>query len=207
MSQRHPMRQPRLNRGPDGRPRGAARGRRDERRRARDALPFGAVRFRHDRPVSDSLIAYALTHATPDVAKTLRWLECEFALVTTQGGATEPFGNALLEFRRLDVGVRIIRDKSQWILDFSTAPDQIYRGLHVLWTAMTDEQPEPRLPRDDDGELPSQLPAGVAWADRVPAIVAWLAADDRGAEIAAADQWWRAAMKAYWNEEQRQDPK
>jgi hypothetical protein len=140
-------------------------------------------------------IAYALGRATDDVADTIRWFQAEgFELRREVGGPKESFGNVLLEFELGAVRATIVCDRSQWMLDLAAAAGKPH-GLHVWLTAMRGTAATAG-PRRAAGEpLPDQLPPGERWCVEVPAVVSWVAAGDRSAEVVAAARDWGRAMR------------
>src|SRR5579859_4806617 len=126
-------------------------------------------------------VDYALSCATDDVAATIRWIEASgFELRSWQGGVGS--GNVQLVFERAGVGLSIVRDRGQWMMDV-TPPGQKPLGLQVLLTAMRGGEAEPGPPRPLRAPLPDQLPEGVSWSTEVPALTDWLESEDRTAEI------------------------
>ena len=145
---------------------------------------------------------WALDKAVPDVRATLEWLDTAgFTITDSRGGEHEEFGNVLLQFQRTDVGVRISRDRGQWLCNISPPGRPDYLGLNVLLTAKEGGEPDPG-PRDAafTQPLPEQLPKGVSWHSVIPSLIDWLQGADRNGSISDADRRWREAMKRYWNE-------
>jgi hypothetical protein len=144
-------------------------------------------------------IDYALSVASGDVAQTIRWLEGEgFVLCRSLGGPGSSFGDVLLDFERGGTRVTVVRDRSQWMVDIAPPGDAKERSLQVLLSAMRGDTAVHIPPRPLSAPLPDQLPEGETWRTAVPAVVAWLMAEDRTPEIAKAERLWRLAMKKYF---------
>jgi hypothetical protein len=152
-----------------------------------------AVEFRPEMPET---VEFALAKAPADVADSLRWLaSVGFALVGERGGPGELFGNLQLEFERAGQRAVIVRDRGQWIIDIAPADSAESYGLQALLWAMRGDKPNLGGPRRSRTSLPEQLPEGERWRVAVPAVLTWLAAADRRAEISAAAAAGRRAME------------
>lgn len=151
------------------------------------------------------ILEYARETATEDVRATLAWLDGHgFQLQRAIGGRAESFGNLLVQFGGDDdITVEIVRDRSQWSCQIGTL-DLSLHPLNVWITAMDDEPP--RIPPRSIGDpLPDQLPDGLNWATAVPRIIEWLtAASDRREAVERASKQWRAAMKQWWKQQERE---
>src|SRR4029077_9604030 len=54
----------------------------------------------------------------PDVRGALTWLAgAGFAVRSQRAGRTESFGNVLIEWERPPMGVQVVRDRGQWLVD------------------------------------------------------------------------------------------
>jgi hypothetical protein len=150
-------------------------------------------------------IDYALSVAPEDVAQTIRWLEGEgFVLCRSLGGPGDSFGDVLLDFEWAGTRVTVVRDRSQWMVDIAPPGDAKERSLVVLLSAMRgDTAVQHSTPTARLSALPDQLPEGETWRTAVPAVVAWLMAEDRAPEIAKAERLWRVAMKKYFRSSHR----
>ena len=140
-------------------------------------------------------LAYAMTVAPDDVRRTLQWLsERGYTVAESRGPAKEAFGNLLLQLASGASAVTVIRDRSQWLCDIESPAWHCKAPLHVLLTAISGKEPL-REWRDPEEHLPEQLPPGVAWADAVPAVLEWGAAEDRTEAVRSADTMWRSEMR------------
>lgn len=140
-------------------------------------------------------IDYAIEKATPDVARTIRWLQSEgFRVIEVAGGPSDSFGNVSLTFEHA-VLVMIVRDRGQWAMNVAPAVASEAHSLHVLMTAMTGAEPNPGRPGEPLPHLPDQLPDGVEWSTELPKVVRWLESGDRSDDIADADRRWRRATR------------
>ena len=67
-----------------------------------------------------------------DVRGALTWLAgAGFAVRSQRGGRTESFGNVLIEWERPPMGVQVVRDRGQWLVDIAAGGGD-FLGLHVV---------------------------------------------------------------------------
>ncbi|MGC1420691.1 MAG: hypothetical protein WA786_11315 [Acidimicrobiales bacterium] len=134
----------------------------------------------------DDVVAYMATRASPDVAATLTWLdENEFSVAKQTGGSAEPFGNAQVEYRREDLGVRITKDRGEWILDL--APKGFdFMNIDQLLTVKNAS--EHKSDSDDEAN----------WTSALPQLISWIEAEDRTEALEGARESWRVTVRQYW---------
>ena len=135
--------------------------------------------------MNKAALEFALEVGNPDVRATLGWLaESGFDLRAARGGRHEGFGNIQLIFRGTAT-VEILRDRLQWDLRVGPADGKRLWALSVLTAARDGRVWEyPQLP---DGEMPSQLPPGLAWQDELPSVITWLQEPDSAQRVEATD--------------------
>ena len=132
---------------------------------------------------------YALEKAPPDVRAALDWLTTAgFRVRGERGGRTESFGSILVEWEHPPLAVRVVRDRSQWIVDIALDGTD-FVGLQVVLNAI-DGGTFVVADRELGVPLPETLPEGVAWSAAVPQALTWLQSQDRSGEIASARETW-----------------
>lgn len=144
-----------------------------------------------DNSNDSDVITYLISEAPDDVAQTISWLSKSGFNVTRQhGGRDASFGNVLAVWERQSLKFKIVRDRSQWMIDVA-APGLPFAHLAYLLTAK-DDYP---IVTSWEGALPQQLPPGVTWNTVIPELVIWIEAEDRRAEIQDASDRWQSAMR------------
>jgi hypothetical protein len=135
-------------------------------------------KVRHDVIVTDPLgalptrdaLEYIDSRAPEDVRRAISWLQEEgWQPASASGGVGAPFGDILIEFIGNRTGVRIIQDRSQWVMDVRPTGCSEWFDFGILLDTMTG-----REEWTSGHELPSQLPPGVDWANTLPEVLAWL---------------------------------
>jgi hypothetical protein len=144
-----------------------------------------------DQNIDPDVIAFMTEAAPEDVALTIEWLKSAGFNATNQiGGAGAPFGNAMVEWERRSLRIKIIRDRSQWMIDIA-APGLPFAHMAYLLTAK-DGAP---IVTTWEGPLPTQLPPDVTWVSTIPELVNWIESGERQFEIKIASDDWRSAMR------------
>ncbi len=134
----------------------------------------------------DDVVAYMVTRASPDVTGTLAWLdENEFSVAKQSGGPAEPFGNAQVEFRRKDLGVRITKDRGAWVLDLAPKGCD-FMNIDQLLTVKSASEHEP-----ESDDKPS-------WTSALPRLISWIESEDRTEALEGARESWRVTVRQYW---------
>jgi hypothetical protein len=148
----------------------------------------------------DSVWDYVRSTAPDDVRRTVQWLLGEgYALTASSRGESESFGNALLVFTR-GTEITITRDRSQWVVTVALSPGATPMALDVLNCARLGETWDPSPRRTLTRPLPEQLPEGLAWAETLPLVLAWLDQPGTASTAAGATEAARERMRRWWDE-------
>lgn len=137
-----------------------------------------------------------VSRSNADVAATLGWLAGEgFEVVNQSGGSTETFGNAQVEFKRKQLGVRITKDRDQWKLDVAP-PGFEFLNLEYLLTARDAQEADTSVPKEV-----SATPATkeVSWQASLPGLITWVEEEDRTTVLEGAKEAWRVHVRQYWS--------
>ena len=120
--------------------------------------------------------------ATPDVRAAVRWLLSQGALVVRED---PPHGMAFagLEFSVDGMGLRMVRDRGQWMMDLRRG-DGRWLDFELLTLANRGITAHPGSPARK-GSLPDQLPEGVSWRDELPHVLAWLGSSTDAEDLCA----------------------
>jgi hypothetical protein len=118
-----------------------------------------------------------LAPAPRDVADAVQLLrQRDFEVVSAHGGATAPFGDRAIVLRgrvgSADAEITVIRDRSQWRLEFRLPEWQTDADLGILLEISGHIQPEGRTSLHEP-KL-AQLPGGVSWVEMLPRVLQWL---------------------------------
>lgn len=143
----------------------------------------------------EDIVAFMVTRANADVVATLGWLNGEaFKVVKQSGGPSEAFGNAQVEFKRNDLGVRITRDRGEWKLDVAP-PGFDFLNLEYLLTAKDGE--EAAAAPSEDASVKSSSKT-ISWQQNLPGLITWIEEDDRSQALEGAREAWRVHVRQYW---------
>ncbi len=129
------------------------------------------------RPEGDSDIEPVLQYfhetAPADVLETIAWLASQgWRPHFAQGGRSESFGNALVDFTNQGWAIRIVRDRDQWMLDIQKPDWKRPIDLQIIADTIAGKKdwsgalPDP---------LPKQIPWEIPWRESVPSALAWIA--------------------------------
>jgi len=125
-----------------------------------------------DSQVNEVLV-YFRSVAPKDVLRTVAILESKgWNLQGVRGGSSEPFGNVLVQLTSTEGAIKIVRDRSQWMMDIKLASWSSWFDLGVVIDAK-----EGRRSWGASFGNPytvKQLPPGVRWAAVLPEMLAWL---------------------------------
>jgi hypothetical protein len=129
------------------------------------------------RPEGESdiepVLQYFQETAPPDVLETISWLASQgWRPHSAQGGLSESFGNALVEFSNQGWAIRIARDRDQWMLDIQKPDWKQPIDLQIIADTIAGKN-------DWSGDLPhplpNQIPWEMPWRESVPSALAWIA--------------------------------
>jgi hypothetical protein len=126
-------------------------------------------------------------NAPSDVHDTVAWLSDNGYRLASQEGASTFGADFVFEGESI---VRIVVDRSQWMLDVARSPGADAWQYDLLIAAHSGEDYGQRFP--DTGSravgrtLPEQLPEGVSWRDTLPDVVRWLRENDVTEQVSKA---------------------
>jgi hypothetical protein len=121
----------------------------------------------------EPVLHYFQETAPTDVLETISWLASEgWRPHSAQGGQSESFGNALVEFSKQGWAIRIVRDRDQWMLDIQKPDWKQPIDLQIITDTIAGKN-------DWSGDLPhpvpNQIPWEMTWRESVPSALAWIA--------------------------------
>jgi hypothetical protein len=126
-------------------------------------------------------------NAPSDVQDTVAWLSDNGYRLASQAGASTFGAEFVFEGEAM---VRIVVDRSQWMLDVAPSPGADLWQYDLLIAAHSGQDYGQRFP--DTGSravgrtLPEQLPEGVSWRETLPDVVRWVHENDVAERVSNA---------------------
>jgi hypothetical protein len=133
-------------------------------------------------------------NGTSDVQDTVAWLSANGYRLASQAGASAFGAEFVFEGEAM---IRIVVDRSQWMLDVAPSPGTDPWQYDLLIAAHSGQEYGERFPetgsRATGNPLPDQLPPGVSWRQTLPDILRWVR-ENEVAELVSNAQRQRATL-------------
>lgn len=133
-------------------------------------------------------------NAPSDVQDTVAWLSENGYRLASQSGASTFGAEFVFEGETV---VRIVVDRSQWMLDVAPSPGADPWQYDLLIAAHSGQEYGQRFPetgsREIGSTLPEKLPEGVSWRETLPAVARWVRENEVAERVSSAQRQ-RAAL-------------